>query len=45
MQAVQGVVAHEDKVIQMKDAGVTEISVRIAGNDTLVFPCLLPRHG
>ena len=45
MQAVQGVVAHEDKVIQIEDAGVTEISVRIAGNDTLVSPMLLPHHG
>ena len=38
VQAVQGVVAHENEVVQMEDAGVAEISIRGAGNDSLVFP-------
>ena len=32
-------VAHESEVVQMEDAGVAEVSIRIAGNDSLVFPC------
>ena len=39
MQAVRGVVAHESEVVQVEDAGVAEVSIRIAGNDSLVFPC------
>ena len=43
MQAVQGVVAHEGDFIQVQDAGITEIPVRIARDDSLAFP-MFPLH-
>ncbi len=42
MRPVQSVVAHQGEVTQVEDAGVAEISIRGAGNDSLVFSHVSP---